>query len=107
MLPGPARTRSKLVSSYWFPGNLGSMWYIPFLLQMPSPVNIPITQPLNHRLRFSYPQLVEKVKDFTITHRLEVLAKHMLLASSLNPKDVETSIIWYLASSMLLAQYYP
>lgn len=107
MLPGPARTRSQLVSSSWSPGNLGSTWYIRFLLQMPSPVNIPITQPLNHRLRFSYPQLVEKVKDFTITHRLEVLAKHMLLASFLNPKDVETSIIWYLASSMLLAQYYP
>lgn len=106
MLLGPPRTRFQLSSSYWSPGNLGSMWYIPFLLQTPSPVNIPITQQLNHGLWFSYPQLV-KVKDFTITHCLEVLAKHMLLASFLNPEDVETSITWYLASSMLLAQYYP
>ena len=40
-------------------------------------------------------------------HCLEVLAKHMLLASFLNPKDMKTSITWCLASSILLAQYYP
>ena len=102
MLPGPPRTRFQLLSSYWSPGNLASMWYIPFLLQTPSPVNIPITQQLDHGLCSAGGE-----GEGFYYHCLEVLAKHMLLASFLNPKDMETSITWCLASSILLAQYYP
>lgn len=47
---------------------------------------------MNHRLWFLSPQLVEKVKDFPITRCLGLWVKHMLLASFLNPKDVETSM---------------